>query len=555
LLLSLKTVGVAVGAALGVALAAGAYKAAGALAGLAKSSVAAASTMDEATNKVRVVFGDAAASIEEFSEDASQSLLISTQAALAAAGTFGNLFTAMGIGQKPAADMSKTMLQLAADLASFNDIEVDEALIKLRAGLVGEAEPLRQLGVNLTAVTIKAKAMELGLFDGVGALSAAAKAQGAYALIMEQTTVAQGDAARTAGGLANQQRQLGAQVDTLKAKFGESLLPVVTKITTALTGMIEQNGEQWARDFASGVDTLAEAMTAAASAAGKLWGALDALNNVGPGKSMIATLKDALTLSAGPDLAKTIMEGFESAMASSGVSGDAFWGPSGGPGDQLRRGLGIGTGTGQGEDDAGNIAGWTPPWVTAAGGVSGVENVGNIAKDKLKKIKEDVDEWAREMQSIMGGFLSDQVEAYREKGEEGYVEVKASQDKMLQQAIAVAFEMHNAFGVSLPDALRSAMASVTLSAEEMARAAEAAAERTLSAIEQLWRAAGGDQNAGAAGNLMQLALAAEAGVSGGTSAANAILGGGANYGTINNVYPNVSGGTITAPSTASGMVG
>jgi hypothetical protein len=53
------------------------------------------------------------------------------------------------------------------------------ALEKLRAGLVGEVEPLRTLGVNLSAATVKLKAMEMGLAKEGEELTAAQKAQGA----------------------------------------------------------------------------------------------------------------------------------------------------------------------------------------------------------------------------------------------------------------------------------------------------------------------------------------------------------------------------------------
>ena len=106
--------------------------------------------------------------------------------------------------------MSQGLVQLAADLASFNNIGVDEALLKLQSGLVGETEPLRALGVNLNAAAVQAEALKMGLAANVETLTAADMAQARYALILQQTTTAQGDLARTSDGWANQNRILQA---------------------------------------------------------------------------------------------------------------------------------------------------------------------------------------------------------------------------------------------------------------------------------------------------------------------------------------------------------
>jgi hypothetical protein len=213
-----------------LALAGGAALVGGLALGIAKigpAAVDAASDFDESLAKVQTVFGDSAAAVEDFSKTTAWSLGISQREALATAGTYGNLFTAMGVGQEAAAGMSTELVTLAADLASFNNMDPTEVLDKLRAGLVGEAEPLRALGVNLTAVAVEAKAMELGLADANGELSEAAKLQARYALILEQSTTAQGDFARTADGLANTQRVLKAVWQDTLQEIGRTVLPIV----------------------------------------------------------------------------------------------------------------------------------------------------------------------------------------------------------------------------------------------------------------------------------------------------------------------------------------
>jgi hypothetical protein len=202
-----------------------------------KASIDAASDMNESASKSQVVFGNWNGTIETFAQGAAKNLGMSRQAATEAAGTFGNLFTAMGIGQGPAADMSTSILQLAADLASFNNQDPKEVLDKLRAGLVGETEPLRSLGVNLNAAAVEARAMEMGLVDANGEVTTAGKAQASYALILEQTKTAQGDFARTSEGVANQQRISNAQMADAAAVMGQQLLPIQLKVTGAVSSL------------------------------------------------------------------------------------------------------------------------------------------------------------------------------------------------------------------------------------------------------------------------------------------------------------------------------
>lgn len=230
------------GTALKTAVAAGAVAAGYAILQFGKKSVAAASDLAESTSKAQVVFGDASDAVIQFGDSAAKGLGQSKQQAIEATGSFGALFVAMGIGQKPAADLSISIVKLASDLASFNNSSPEEALTALRSGLIGETEPLRAFGVNLSAAAVQQEAVRLGLAKTPAAASTAAKAQAAYSLILQQTKTAQGDFARTAGGAANQQRILAAQTADLAATSGKLLLPALIAVERAAIGVAKPLG-------------------------------------------------------------------------------------------------------------------------------------------------------------------------------------------------------------------------------------------------------------------------------------------------------------------------
>jgi hypothetical protein len=215
-------------------LAAGAFAAIG-VAKFGKDIINAASDMNESVSKTRVVFGASSKAVESFAKTAATNLGQSRQQALEAASTFGNLFTAMKIGQKPAATMSTRIVTLASDLASFNNVKPEDALEALRAGLVGETEPLRKFGVNLNDAALREEALRLGLVKSTkDVLPPAAKAQAAYSLILDQTKTAQGDFARTSDGLANKQRILSAKWKDAQATLGKALLPAMVTIASVV---------------------------------------------------------------------------------------------------------------------------------------------------------------------------------------------------------------------------------------------------------------------------------------------------------------------------------
>jgi hypothetical protein len=226
--------------------------AAGAVAAASFKLVQQASNLEESQSKVNTVFGNSAFIIDNFAKTSASSFGITKQAALEASGTFGNLIQAFGIGEGQAANMSITLVQLAADLASFNNTSIEDAIIALRSGLSGETEPLKRFGVAINDVRLKEEARTLGLYSGKGALDITAKTQAAYALILKDTNLAQGDFARTSEGFANQMRILQASLSDAATEVGLVLLPyfkefvgfINDRIVPAITAFAENLDEK-----------------------------------------------------------------------------------------------------------------------------------------------------------------------------------------------------------------------------------------------------------------------------------------------------------------------
>jgi hypothetical protein len=204
-----------------------------------QSAVMAASALSESIAKSDTVFGGNAKAIEEWSKTTAKSLGVSQQAALEAAGTYGNLFRAFGISEGESAKMSQSLVTLAADLASFNNVPIEDSILALRSGLSGETEPLKRFGIAINEVRLKEEALRLGLITTTkGTLPQAIKTQAAYALILKDSALAQGDVERTSDGLANQLKFVTAGLEDAKAGFGEALLPAALSVVTAFNDKV-----------------------------------------------------------------------------------------------------------------------------------------------------------------------------------------------------------------------------------------------------------------------------------------------------------------------------
>jgi hypothetical protein len=197
-------------------------------------AIGAASDLSETQSAVRTVFGDANDQVAAFADGAARSLGMTQQQALEGARTFGIFGQAAGLQGSELATFSTDLVGLATDFASFNNVEPDAAIEAIGAGLRGESEPLRQFGILLDDATLRARAMEMGIYDGVGALSQQERVMAAQAEIFEQAGVQAGDFERTSDGLANQQRVLQAQWEDFTAQVGTAFLPIMTDLVTML---------------------------------------------------------------------------------------------------------------------------------------------------------------------------------------------------------------------------------------------------------------------------------------------------------------------------------
>lgn len=207
---------------------------------LGMESINVASDLEEVQNVVDTTFGSAGASrINDWAKSAQSQFGLTELQAKQFASTMGAMFKSSGLSGTQIEDMSMSIAGLAADMASFYNMDFQTAFDKIRAGVSGEVEPLRQLGINMSIANLEAFAMAQGIEKSWKDMSQAEQTLLRYQYIMAATADAQGDFARTSDGFANSQRRITTGIEALKAALGEVLLPIATQISNAVADFLE----------------------------------------------------------------------------------------------------------------------------------------------------------------------------------------------------------------------------------------------------------------------------------------------------------------------------
>ena len=202
-------------------------------------SISAASDLAEVQNVVDVTFGESSKKIDAWAQAAGNNFGLTETQAKRYASTIGAMIKSQGIAQKDVLDMSESLAGLAADMASFYNLDFDTAFEKIRSGISGETMPLKQLGINMSVANMEAFALEQGITKSYSAMSQGEQTMLRYQYLMKATADAQGDFARTSDGFANATRKIASSIENIKAKAGGLLMQVVEPLVSGFSSFLD----------------------------------------------------------------------------------------------------------------------------------------------------------------------------------------------------------------------------------------------------------------------------------------------------------------------------
>lgn len=192
-----------------------------------KAAVEAASDLSEVQNVVDTVFGEGANQIDAWARKAGEQFGLTETKAKKFTSTLGAMMKSSGLAGDEIVKMSTDLSGLAADMASFYNLDFDTAFEKIRSGISGETMPLKQLGINMSVANLEAFALAQGLEKTFSEMDQGEQTMLRYQYLMQATADAQGDFAKTSDGFANAQRRIQASIDSIKTSVGQILLPAI----------------------------------------------------------------------------------------------------------------------------------------------------------------------------------------------------------------------------------------------------------------------------------------------------------------------------------------
>ncbi len=204
------------------------------------SAVSGASDLNETISKTGAVFRESTQDILNWSKNSATAFGLSRQAALESASSIGNMFDQLGASTPEAARLSKQMVELAADFASFHNVAggTEEVLVGMMAAFRGEYDALQRYVPTITAAAVEQQALAETGKDNARQLSALEKAYAAQSIMVRDAGMALGDFERTSFEAANQQRILGAQLTDVATTVGQAFLPAYREVLRTLNQIV-----------------------------------------------------------------------------------------------------------------------------------------------------------------------------------------------------------------------------------------------------------------------------------------------------------------------------
>ncbi len=193
-----------------------------------KRSIDAASDLAEAQNVVDTAFGEMSYKMEQFAATALETYGISELTAKNMGSTYMAMAKGMGVATNAASDMAVTLTGRLSDIMSFYNKTQSEVDTIGRALITGETEPLKAIGVVMTQTNLSAYAMAQGFSKTYSEMSANEQLLVRYKYFLEQTSLAQGDFAKTSDGWANQTRLLSERLNKFMTNLGTVIMNVLT---------------------------------------------------------------------------------------------------------------------------------------------------------------------------------------------------------------------------------------------------------------------------------------------------------------------------------------
>lgn len=186
-----------------------------------------------------------------------------------------SILTALGVDAKQSLSIVDQLQRRSLDIAAFRDVSDAEAFGAVISGITGETEPLKRFGIIVNETAVKAELLKLGFKGNATEASEAAKSIARANIIMRQSAEMQGQVAREADTLAEQEKRVRVEFTKAAEDFGKQFLPVAAKVLAWASDALKAFN-----DLPSGVQIAALSMLGLVAAGGPIAAMITGLSNL-----------------------------------------------------------------------------------------------------------------------------------------------------------------------------------------------------------------------------------------------------------------------------------
>ncbi len=214
--------------------------------GTLKTAIQNANEATETASLFATVWGHRASEVNAWITDLSDTLGVNQVEMQNTTATLFNMAKNLDLTSTQAQQLAQDLGMLSQDMASFYNMSSADVFSDIKSVLSGSGEVFSKYGAIINETTIKEYAYANGIARVGAELSIADKTLARYGLMMDKTSAAHGDLARTINSPANQARIFTNNLNKLSIALGKCfqpilvvVLPILNQLTLALSSVLE----------------------------------------------------------------------------------------------------------------------------------------------------------------------------------------------------------------------------------------------------------------------------------------------------------------------------
>lgn len=198
---------------------------------------------ERAINLVNAAYGTAGASVTDWAETNAVKLGVVDNALELSLAKWGVYAHGIGMTTEAGKKAGEDLAERAAQIAAATGGSFEDVFARLQKGVQGATRGLKEYGVAVDPISLRAEALRLGLIHGKEALDLHTKAVATESLILQQTTPYVDAFGKVHDQAGFQVKQIGVIMDETMEAVGKAIVPIVQQVMPVLLAAFRRAAE------------------------------------------------------------------------------------------------------------------------------------------------------------------------------------------------------------------------------------------------------------------------------------------------------------------------